>query len=151
MKLTKIDLAEVFGVHTLVVDAWRERGMPAETPVSGPNGDNGDDQNRWTVSRRELAKLWDVHPDTLSRWLPEGLGAAVLERRGKNEPMFDVRLAWRWKLARDNRLCEVVLEDFKACVDGGIAAVHLLTPIYAFMRDESAPSDVKPAKRKARK
>jgi len=82
----------------------------------------------------------------------ESKGAAVVERRGRNEPLFDTRLAWRWKLAHDNRLSELVQEDFKACVAGGIAAVHVLSPIYAFMRrDEQTPIDKKAGEKKGTK
>ena len=146
-RLTKIDAAEFLGCHPVTIGALEAQGMPAEFPaLPAPNGDDkSESESRWTASRRELAALWNVHPDTLSRWLAEGLRAAVVERRGKNEPIFDVRIALRWKLARDGELNALVLEDFLACVQGDITAVHVLSPLYSFMRE---PEPEVPKRRK---
>lgn len=81
------------------------------------------------ISRRELADLFSIHQDSVSRLLADGLACAVLAWGGRGLPMrFDLALALRfWKamkcLRDGGRPCEDcrgVLEDSK-CV-----AEHLL-------------------------
>jgi hypothetical protein len=88
------------------------------------------------VTRRELARRLDVHQDTVSRVLPDGLADAVTGWGGRGKPMvFDWQRARRWALARAcpdlARLgyrcvaCRSVLED---C---GTVGAHLLAVRHA--------------------
>jgi len=128
--LTEAEVAQWFGIHPVTVPTLAglrplapsevasakrlERGAPAKQGDRGP----------WEVTRRELAEMLDVHPDSVSRWIPEGLGAAVIDRQAKGELVFDLRIAWRWWLAKHGLLNQLVLDDFKACSSAGVVAVH---------------------------
>lgn len=54
------------------------------------------------ISRRALAKLLNVHQDTLSRLMPDGLASAVVKWGGHGAPMvFSKQLALRFFNAKD--------------------------------------------------
>ena len=82
------------------------------------------------MSRREVASQLDVHPDSVTRLLPDGLAGAVLRWGGSSKRMvFSRALVQRWDLARrcpqraGGRGCEpchTVLDDCQA------AGAHLL-------------------------
>lgn len=81
------------------------------------------------LSRREVAQLLRLHPDSVSRILPEGLGSAVTSWGGRSKRMqFSRWMVLRWDRARSCRryggtpcvLCKLVLEDAQ------VVAKHLL-------------------------
>jgi hypothetical protein len=86
------------------------------------------------ITRRALARLLDVHQDTLSRQLADGLGIAVVTWGGRgSELIFDQRLALRyWNASSCPRggaggrcpICGVVLEDCVAVAEHLIEARH---------------------------
>jgi phage terminase Nu1 subunit (DNA packaging protein) len=131
-RLTRDQVAELYGVASVTVDAWTARGLPTVPPeIGGRPGRETRARRSWRISRRALAASWDVHPDTLSKWMAEGLGAAIVDRGRKGEVWLDLRLATRWREAAEGRLERLVLDDFKACAAAGVAAVHALSPLYA--------------------
>ena len=86
------------------------------------------------ISRRELAHLLGVHPDSVSRMLPDGLAVAVVEWGGRGkETLFDQPLALRfWNaktcpIARSGGycyFCRSALEDCKNVGEHLIEARH---------------------------
>ena len=86
------------------------------------------------LSRRDVAELLDLHPDSVSRLLHDGLGYAVTEWGGRGAAMrFDRRLVDRWHSARDCHqghgggpcnACALVLEDAQAVSEHLIAERH---------------------------
>lgn len=84
------------------------------------------------VSRRKLAALLGLHPDSLSRLMPEGLAIAVAAwgGRGKTQ-LFDVERAgrfvraWRCRQLRSGcPACWLVLEDCQAVAEHLIETRH---------------------------
>lgn len=89
------------------------------------------------ITRREAADLFPgggVHPDTVTRCLPDGLGACVVEWGGHSRPMLLSRaLTLRWLSARNCRRrangqgcwhCRSVLEDCQVVARHLIQARH---------------------------
>ena len=81
------------------------------------------------LTRRQLAGMLNLHPDSATRMLHEGLAAAVVEWGGRGKEMiFSRRLAMRFVNARDCRRdggrrcrkCRYAMEDIMA------VAEHLL-------------------------
>ena len=131
--ITREEVAELFGVAPVTVDAWTNRGMPivraGTTRAAG--------RHSWKVTRRELAEKWDVHPDTISKWIPEGLGAAILKPQKRGGVVLDERVATRWKAAYDKKLNGWVLDDFAACARAGVFALHAI-PVTTLLGDEDS-------------
>jgi phage terminase Nu1 subunit (DNA packaging protein) len=113
--LSREELAELWGIGPLTVDSWTAQGMPAlDAAGARVNGSRGRARRDWSITRKDLAAMWDVHPDTLTRWMREGLAGAVVAPGGRSEEMrLDLRLAHRWKLAKDRLLQDAVLDDFR--------------------------------------
>lgn len=109
---TREQLAELYGVHPLTIVTWTLRGMPivrGGIPVGGARGRR--QPFDWRVTRRELARLLDLHADTLTDALHRGLRAAVVVQGGHSkESIFDLRIAFRWFLA-DRGVLEWALAD----------------------------------------
>ena len=130
--ITREEVAELYGVAPVTVDAWTSRGMPSVQRRTA--GTAQPRQHSWEVTRRDLAVKWDVHVDTISKWLTDGLGAAIIKQhRGKL--VFDFRVATRWKAAYDRTLNAQVLDDFAACSKAGVFALHAI-PVTSLLVDE---------------
>jgi hypothetical protein len=142
---TREQIAEQHRVHPVTVDLWTSMGMP----TAGEAPDSGDPRHGvappldWRISRRKLAAQWGRHPETLSHWInAEGLKAAVVVEGGHGrETYLDERLATIWFLARENRLDQITREDFMACSEHGIVALHQLpaTAILTALATVTAP------------
>lgn len=85
------------------------------------------------LSRRGVARLLSITPDSVSRLVPEGLGYAVTARRGRGGALtFDVALVTRWwRLRACQRAgggpcqsCRLALEDALAVTEHLAAAGH---------------------------
>ena len=95
------------------------------------------------LTRRQLADMLDLHPDSVTRSLPDGLASAVLVWGGRGKEMvFSRRNVMRWIDARDCRRdggrrcrkCSYVLEDVMAIAE------HLLEERHGFGAcDECSP------------
>ena len=134
--ITREEVAELFGVAPVTVDAWTNKGMPIVRTRTA-RSDRAAGRRSWEVTRRDLAVKWDVHVDTISKWLTDGLGAAIIKQhRGKL--VFDFRVATRWKAAYDKTLNAQVLDDFAACAKAGVFALHAI-PVTTLLEDEDAP------------
>jgi len=81
------------------------------------------------VTRREVADMLNLHPDSISRALHDRLGVAVLEWGGAGKEMkFSAALVQSWNLARscwsrDGQpcaICSLCLEDY------AVVARHLI-------------------------
>ena len=65
------------------------------------------------ITRREAAQLLGLHPDSITRLLPEGLGAAVVAWGGHGREMtFSRLLVTRWQAAR---ICLATGRGCNAC------------------------------------
>lgn len=153
--MTRSELAEFYGVAVVTVDLWVAQGMPMSSGASGgPAGEPSRWSRSWDVSRRELAELFSVHPDTVTRKLRDGLSAAVVERGGRGEELiFDLRLAHRWWLAAEGHLAQIVLDDYTACARaGGLAMAQLsAAPVLnRLMSSHGNPTQKQPRRRAAR-
>lgn len=83
-----------------------------------------------TLTRREVAGLLNLHPDTITKQLVEGLGCAVTRWGGRGKPMiFSAEMVKRWDRARSCR-CGAQGRSCKACAlvleDAQLVAEHLL-------------------------
>lgn len=85
------------------------------------------------VSRRDVAEMLNLHVDSVSRCLHEGLSSAVVVWGGSGREMqFDKALVQRWEFARTCRRdsggpcaqCRRVLEDCKCAGDHLLDARH---------------------------
>jgi len=85
------------------------------------------------ISRRDVAHLLDMHPDSVSRILHEGLSSAVLEwgGRGKTMTFSRVRVLRWWRARTCTRRggrpcseCAFVLEDCQAVGEHLMQARH---------------------------
>lgn len=82
-----------------------------------------------TLTRREVAVLLELHPDSITRLLSEGLASAVIRWGGRGKEMaFSRALVLRWDAARTCHngaaggpcgACRLVLED------GSISGRHV--------------------------
>lgn len=81
------------------------------------------------LSRREVAEMLNLHPDSISRLLPEGLASAVTRWGGSGKSMiFSRMLVSRWQRARlcfrnQGRPC---VECLIVTDDCQVGAEHLL-------------------------
>jgi hypothetical protein len=128
--LTRDELAELFGVSPRAVDQLRAEGMPALwggeiAPTREPGRRTRPD---WRATRRQVAEFLSIHPDTLTKKLREGLGAAIVDGGGRGREMvFDLRLVVRWHLAEQEVLHRLVLADFRANAAVGALALSQLS------------------------
>src|SRR4051812_25497717 len=85
------------------------------------------------MTRRQVGELLGLHPDSVTRLLPDGLAAAVSHWGGASKEMtFDHALVLRWDRARSCRndagrpcrACALVLEDCLAVAAHLIEARH---------------------------
>lgn len=85
------------------------------------------------MSRREVADLLGIHPDSVSRNLHDGLASAVIAWGGRGKTMYFSRLRvlrwWRSKTCTANagRPCRKCLDSLEECAALGehlIAARH---------------------------
>jgi len=152
--VTGRELAAIFGVHLVTLHAWERAGMPVA--IHGTEGRSGrtrrssaDDfalvsespagvdsfrgstfTGDVVMSRRDVAAAINLHPDSVTRALRDGLGSAVLECGGHGKLMtFSLALVSRWFLAtRCGRQqcdeCDRVLEDSKAVAEHLLAEGH---------------------------
>lgn len=71
------------------------------------------------ISRFQVAQLLNIHEDTVTRSLRDGLGSAVIEWGGAGKSMvFAEALVLRWRHAKNCRRancveCEITIEDCK--------------------------------------
>jgi hypothetical protein len=93
----------------------------------------GRQQQRAGIGRRELAEQLELHQDSLSRLMPDGLASAVIAWGGAGKPMtFSVEHALRFHRAysctRDRggpcAQCRRVLEDCRNIAEHLIDARH---------------------------
>lgn len=85
--------------------------------------------NAGTLSRRQVARLLDVHVDSVSRLLHDGLAAAVVRWGGHGKTMsFDREQVERWLQSRHCGCldCRTVREDLAAVGE------HLLETHHGF-------------------
>lgn len=84
-------------------------------------------------TRRQIAERLGCHPDSVTRLLPKGLGAAVLRWGGRGKEMtFSAYLVDRWNHARNCRrwngtpcfTCRTVLEDCEYVAEHLAAKQH---------------------------
>ena len=82
-----------------------------------------------SLSRRQVADLLGLHPDSVTRALADGLASAVIKWGGSGKRMaFSQALVWRWERARSCHRnggrpcleCSIVREDAE------VVALHLL-------------------------
>ena len=145
-EMTRDELAEFFGISTCLVDEWATSGKIYALPDDQGEPPAARRPFDWHVSRRDLAKLFQVHPDSITRMLTQGLKAAVLEPGGRGkELIFDLRLAWKFWLAEHGQLDALVKEDFRACSERGRLAIEHL-PIHPIVRAAFTP-EKQPTKR----
>ena len=85
------------------------------------------------LTRRELAEMLDLHPDSITRRLRDGLASAVSVWGGRGKEMyFSRRATIRWNDAKDCRRdggqrcrqCTRVLEDVMAIAEHLIDEKH---------------------------
>ena len=84
------------------------------------------------LTRREVAKILDRHPDSVSRLLHEGLACAVLQWGGRGKEMrFSRKQLERWRRARACRdtgrwckACNEVLYDTEAIAEHLLETKH---------------------------
>lgn len=133
--ITAAELAEILGIHPVTIDAdlSRDPGLRACIVEHGECSavEEGIPQpaRGWLVDRRELARSWNINPDTLSKWLADGLAAAIVEEGPRGRQLFDRRLAERWKMARGEG-DKLTLRDMMACARVGMRpALHRLVPL----------------------
>jgi len=135
LKATREEVAELYGVAPATVDMWTALGMPTLLAPSSRSAERAAGPRSWEITRRELGALLNLHPDTITKKLPEGLAAAVVKRGPRGSDLIlDARLALRWYLASEKLLADVVLDDFRACASRSIVALSQLSAAAFFYR-----------------